>query len=233
MLAVWIYRLRRWSEDSLIRAVTKSRGCRRLRDGHRELWRGANRSLCIWQTQDCFGQTVRDKLSLSIEVSLCHRIALHPIQREISKRLVSEESLTWFVKEEAVHIPWGTWGSHRTTCGTWALLSLHECQGSNSSHPAWPLLTHLLASEESSYPMPKKPNKTFQMQRGSAFDLGDHLWRVEAGAELFCWDNWEWSLCSCGNWILVVPIKSECIWYKKALQCCLCIGRTFYTREKG
>lgn len=36
----------------------------------------------------------RDKLYLSIEVLLCHRIALHLIQREISKRLVSEASLT-------------------------------------------------------------------------------------------------------------------------------------------
>lgn len=134
MLAVWIYRSRRRSEDRLIRAVTKSRGCRRLRDGHRKLL-GNHESVYLADPRLLW--TNRDKLSLSIEVSLCHRIALHPIQREISKRLVSEESLTWFVNEEGVHIPWGTWGS-QTTCGTWSLLPLHECQGSHSSHRAWP-----------------------------------------------------------------------------------------------
>lgn len=45
--------------------------------------------------------------------------------------------------------------------------------------------SHLLASEESPYPMPKKPSKTFQMQRRATFDLRDHLWRAETGAELF------------------------------------------------
>lgn len=33
--------------------------------------------------------------------------------------------------------------------------------------------SHLLASEESPYPMPKKPSKTFQMQRRATFDLRD------------------------------------------------------------